>query len=373
MKIGCVREIKDGETRAGILPKGASELVKLGHEVFIQSGIGGKIGIRDSSYAGAGAQIFRNAKNIWERAELIVKVKEPQPVELKLIREHQTIFSYLYLASAPDLVKALIGKKVIAIDYGTMQTKDGSMPLQYPMSDIAGKLAVDKGAQLLQIPKIGKGILLGGSDNTSAGFVTIIGAGVVGTAAAKRAQALGAHVTVFDKNKEKLAILAEKISSLVATFDISEQDILLEVLEKTDLLIGATLVPGALAEKSVKKKMVSKMEQGSVVVDVSIDQGGCIETSRLASRSRPIYIWKGIIHYCVPNMPALVGRTSTEALTFATLSYLVKIANGKENAIINNHEIYTGVNLCMGHVTNLALAESQGLKYVPLKELLLVL
>jgi len=372
MIIGIPKEIKQGETRVGMLPEGVRKLVKADHNVSVQRGLGEKIGIPDREYARAGAIVFREPASIWESSDLIVKVKEPLPEEFEFIQRNQTIFTYLHLAPVPELVDVLLGKEVTAIDYGTVQREGGSMPLQYPMSDIAGILAVDIGAQYLRAEKK---VLLDEVSDTC-GRVVIIGAGVVGTASAQSAIARGAEVDVFDIDWRNLTLLRGSTSGRrVADIHLisgNNTEGLEETIAQTDLLIGATLVPGALAKHVVTKEMVKAMEPGSVIVDVSIDQGGCIETSRLTSHEEPIF-WgpNEIIHYCVPNMPAMVGRTASRALTSATLPFVEEMTRkGVGTALVENDALASGVNLYRGCVTNLALAKSQNRHFSPLLEII---
>lgn len=361
MIIGVPKEIKDGETRAGIMPVGARELVRARHQVLIESGLGFKVGILDKQYVKAKTNI-----NLWRAADLIVKVKEPLPSEYDLLQEGQTIFTYLHLASPAnkELVKVLLKKKITAIDYGTMIENSGYMPLQWPMSDIAGRLAVQIGAHYLQADQGGKGVLLSKIKDVPSAKVTIIGAGTVGTAAAEVAVAMSAaidtDVVVFDISYEKLWQLDKKLGNRIKVSHNTARltPRLSSRIAKTDLLIGATLIPGAKAQKVVTEEMVKSMKPGSVIVDVSIDQGGCIETSKLMSHSNPVYKQYGVTHYCVPNMPALVGRTSTAALTSATLPFILELANkGVEQAIKENPVLATGVNTYKGCVTHSELAK----------------
>jgi len=378
MIIGIPKEIKNGETRAGMLPVGVRMLVEAGHEVRIQRRLGEKIGIDDIEYCNAGADLFDKPSLVWEGADLIVKVKEPLPEEIDYIEKNQTIFTYLHLAPARGLVNVLLGKRVTAIDYGTVQLENGFMSLQAPMSDIAGTLAIDIGAQYLRLGQDhgGKGILLDEIMGVGGGKVVIIGAGVVGTAAARSALAKGARVDVFDIIYYKLFLLQEctRGRGVAKVHLITEEDSgeLEEKVAQANLLIGATLIPGALAKYVVTKRMIKLMEPGSVVVDVSIDQGGCIETSCLTSHDNPVFRWRhGIVHYCVPNMPAMVGRTATKALTSATFPFVKEMAEkGIMRAIIENDALAKGVNLYGGCVTNKALAESQVRKFSPLLELI---
>lgn len=365
MIIGVPKEIKNNENRVAITPAGVYALVKEGHKVIVEKSAGIGSGIEDSEYSSVGAVIIDEAPAIFKEAEIIVKVKEPLESEYELFREGQTLFTYLHLAPNPALTEALIKKKVSGIAYETVQLADKSLPLLAPMSEVAGRMSVQVGANLLQKYYGGSGILLGGVPGVLPAEVVIIGGGVVGTNAAKMALGLGARVTIVDINVFRLAYIDDIFSGRVSTLMYSEYSTA-EIIKKADLLIGAVLVAGAKAPKTVSTEMVKTMKKGSVIVDVAIDQGGSIETiDRITTHDKPSYEKYGVIHYSVANMPGAVPRTSTYALTGVTLPYLLQIANkGPERAMLENKALLLGLNIYKGQITCKAVADSIGAEYV---------
>jgi len=363
MIIGVPKEIKAQENRVAALPAGVVSFVEAGHKVYVQKNAGVGSGFPDDEYIAAGAKIVDTAEEIYAAADLVYKVKEPLEPEYGLLREGQTVFTYLHLA--PDLpqTKALIDSKIIGIAYETVQLPDGSLPLLAPMSAIAGRMSVQVGAYLLQKINKGSGVLLGGVPGVAPGHVVIIGAGHVGFNAMQMAIGLGARVTVLDVSLERLTYIQELMTSRVVTLMSNSYNVA-KAVAGADLVVGAVLIPGARAPKLVSKEMVLSMRPGSVIVDVAIDQGGSIETiDRLTSHDEPYYVEHDIVHYSVPNMPGAVPRTSTFALSNATLPYALQLANlGPEAAMRENPALKLGLNVYKGHVTNEGVAESQGLK-----------
>ncbi|HEY5586180.1 MAG TPA: alanine dehydrogenase [Ruminiclostridium sp.] len=366
MIIGIPKEIKNNENRVAITPAGVYALVKEGHKVIVEKSAGVGSGIEDCEYLSVGAVIMEEVPRIFQEAEIIVKVKEPLEREYELLREGQTLFTYLHLAPNRPLTEALIKKKVIGIAYETVQLTDKSLPLLAPMSEVAGRMSVQVGANLLQKYYGGSGILLGGVPGVLPAEVVIIGGGVVGTNAAKMALGLGARVTILDINVMRLAYIDDIFSGRVATLMYSEYSAA-EIIRKADLLIGAVLVAGSKAPKTVSIEMVKTMKKGSVIVDVAIDQGGSIETiDRITTHDKPSYEKYGVIHYSVANMPGAVPRTSTYALTGVTLPYLLQIANkGTQRAMLENRALLLGLNTYKGQITYKAVADSIGVEYVP--------
>lgn len=371
MIIGVPKEIKNNENRVAITPAGVHALVKSGHKVIVEKSAGIGSGIEDSEYTAVGAVIYDNNAAIFSESDVIVKVKEPLECEYELFKEGQVLFTYLHLAPNPSLVNALLTKKVTGIAYETVQLNDGSLPLLAPMSEVAGRMSVQIGANLLQKYNGGSGILLGGVPGVLPGEVVIIGGGVVGINAAKMALGLGARVTVMDVNKSRLSYLDDVFSGRVSTLINNEYNTR-EMVRKADLLVGAVLVAGAKAPKIVTEDMVMTMKKGSVIVDVAIDQGGSIETvDRVTTHDKPCFEKHGVIHYSVANMPGAVPRTSTYALTGVTLPYLLKIANnGAEKAILCDKALLAGLNTYNGHITCKSVAESMGLEYVQAENLI---
>jgi len=370
MIIGVPKEIKEEEYRVGIVPAGVRLLKSHGHTVLIESGAGEGSRISDEEYAGAGAEIVENKACLYGRAEMIMKVKEPLPEEYDLLREGQIVYGYLHLAPALDLTNTLLDRKIIGIAYETIQVEDGSLPLLVPMSEVAGRMAVQVGAHFLEKTQGGRGVLLGGVPGVDRGRVTIVGAGTVGRASTKIAVGMGANVYVLDVNQHRLGYLDDLYGNRITTL-ISNQDNIGFCVENSHLVVGSVLVPGATAPKLVTAEMVRAMKAGTVIVDVAIDQGGCVETSRPTSHQHPIHVVDEVLHYCVPNMPGVVARTSTFALTNVTLPYAVRLANqGFSKATCQDPALAKGVNLCRGAVTHENVARSVGREYIPLKEAL---
>jgi alanine dehydrogenase len=360
MIIGVPREIKDHETRVGLVPSGVTALREAGHEVLVETHAGEGSSLTDREYMQAGAHIVERAAEVWGKADLVVKVKEPQPAEYDYFRPGLTLFTYLHLAPLPDLTDKLLASKVNGVAYETIRERDGSLPLLTPMSEVAGRMSVQVGAQYLERPNGGRGILLGGVPGVAPANVVVLGGGIVGINAAKMAVGLGAHVTIIDRNLNRLRELDDIFDGHVVTL-ASNAWTIGENLKIADLVIGAVLIPGASAPKLVRREMIANMKRGSVVVDVAIDQGGCFETSHATTHTDPIYFVDGVLHYCVSNMPAAVPHTSTFALTNATFPYLLELANfGLETACERHAALRDGVNTYNGYVTHGGVAESQG-------------
>lgn len=370
MIIGVPKEIKNNENRVAITPAGVHALVNAGHKVVIEKSAGMGSGIEDLDFESAGAVLLEKNTDVFEQADIIVKVKEPLECEYDLFKEGQTLFTYLHLAPNLPLTKALLKKKLTAIAYETVQTKYG-LPLLTPMSEVAGRMSIQIGAYLLQKYNGGAGMLLGGVTGVLPAEVVIIGAGGVGLNAAKMAVGLGARVTILDINKNRLAYIDDVFNGRVSTLVCNEYNVA-EMAKKADLLVGAVLVTGAKAPKIVKTEMVKAMKKGSVIVDVAIDQGGSVETiDRVTTHDNPCFEKYGVIHYSVANMPGAVPRTSTYALTGSTLPYLLDIANkGPERAMKEDEALLLGLNTYKGYVTYKAVADSLGLEYRSAKELL---
>lgn len=364
MKIGVPKEIKDHEFRVGVTPAGARSLVAAGHELLVQSRAGAAIGFSDDDYTAVGAKIVATAAQVYG-CPMVIKVKEPQASELSLLHEGQLLFTYLHLAPDAEQTRLLLQQKVIGIAYETVTDANGQLPLLIPMSEVAGRIAIQAGAAGLQMINGGRGVLLGGVPGVARGKVVIIGGGVVGTEAAKMALGLGADVTVLDRSLQRLRQLDDLFGPALKT-RFSEPYALEELLPQADLLIGAVLIAGHAAPKLVSRALVKKMQQGAVIVDVAIDQGGCIETSRPTSHSAPMYIDEGVVHYCVTNMPGSVPFTSTVALTSATLKYGLTIADeGLEASVRRYPDLAKGLNLYRGDVVHQGVAKSLGLYYKP--------
>ncbi len=370
MIIGVPKEIKKDEYRVALLPVGAETLRKHGHKVLVEKSAGVGSGFSDAEYRKAGATIVSTAKEIFRRSDMIIKVKEPQPVEIRMIREDQVVFTYFHFAASRSLTEGMIRSKAIAIAYETMEEDDGTLPLLTPMSEVAGRMAVQEGAKYLERPMEGQGILLGGVPGVAPANVVIIGGGVVGINSAKMAAGLGARVTILDVDLERLRYLSDVLPANVTPLMSNPENLRMMVAE-ADLLIGAVLIKGAKAPRLVTKKMIKTMKKGSVIVDVAVDQGGCIETIKPTTHTKPTYIINGVVHYAVANMPGAVARTSTYALTNATLPYAVEIANkGYVKAASQNRTIWTGVNVLKGKVTDAAVARAFRMKYTPLETLI---
>ncbi|CAJ1313824.1 alanine dehydrogenase [Paenibacillus nuruki] len=370
MRIGVPKEIKNNENRVAITPAGVATLSGAGHEVYIQSGAGTGSGFTDSVYEQAGAQMLDEASQVWATADMVLKVKEPLPSEYGYFREGLILFTYLHLAAEPKLATALIEHKVIGIAYETVEV-NRTLPLLTPMSEVAGRMASQIGAQFLESPHGGKGILLSGVPGVKKGKVTIIGGGVVGTNAAKMAIGLGADVTIMDLNPDRLRQLEDIFGSSIQTL-ISNPYNIAEAVAASDLVIGAVLIPGAKAPKLVTEAMVQSMSPSSVIVDVAIDQGGIVETiDRITTHNEPTYVKHGVVHYAVANMPGAVPRTSTMALTNATLPYVVQIAKqGLRVALESNPALKLGVNTAAGRMTYAAVARDLGYTHVDVNEAL---
>lgn len=370
MKISLPKEIKDNEYRVGLTPAGVQALTDAGHKLFVEKDAGGGSGFDDSAYANAGATILDDANDIWGEGDMIVKVKEPIDLEYERMREGQLIFTYLHLAPEFELTKQMMKRKVTGVAYETITDTKGHLPLLTPMSEVAGRMSVQVGAAYLEKMNGGRGILLGGVPGVPAADIVIIGGGVVGTEAAKTAVGLGAHVTIIDKNLDRLRQLDDIFLSKIQTLASSRYQIQ-EAVSHADLVIGSVLVVGAPAPKLITRDMLKDIPNGSVLVDVAVDQGGCFETTRVTTHSNPTYYEEGVLHYCVANMPGAVPRTSTFALTNATLPYALNFANrGFEKAIREDKGLASGVNTFQGKLTYEAVAAYQDLRYTPLDTLI---
>lgn len=370
MQIAIPTEIKNNENRVAMTPSGVMTLVKSGHEVYIENGAGEGSGFTDQQYVEAGAKIVDSPEKVWS-FEMVMKVKEPLPEEYKYFRKGLILFTYLHLAAEPGLTKALVENEVVGIAYETVELQNRSLPLLTPMSEVAGRMATQIGAQFLEKPKGGKGILLGSVPGVNRGKVTIIGGGVVGTNAAKMAIGLGANVTMLDLSPDRLRELDDLFGSNVNTLMSNPLNIA-EAVKQSDLVIGAVLIPGAKAPKLVTEEMVASMTAGSVIVDVAIDQGGIIETSdRITTHDNPTYEKHGVVHYAVANMPGAVPRTSTIALTNVTVPYALQIANkGYAKACKDHEPLRKGMNTLNGFVTYQAVADAHGLEYKDVNSLI---
>ncbi len=359
MLIGVPKEVKDHESRVGIVPSGVKALVDAGHKVVVETNAGALSSMPDEDYRSAGAEILPSAAEVWKRADMIVKVKEPVEKEYPHFREGLVLFTYLHLAPLPELTGTLLDRKVTGIAYETIRDRNNTLPLLTPMSEVAGRMSVQVGASYLEKERGGRGVLLGGVPGVPPAQVTIIGAGIVGTNAAKIALGMGAIVTLIDLNLNRLREIDDIFNGRVYTL-ASNSYTISKSTAHADLVIGGVLIPGASAPKLVTRAMVSRMKKGAVIVDVAIDQGGCIETAHATTHSKPAYEVDGVVHYCVTNMPAAVPHTSTLALTNATFPYVMKLAQmGPSAAIKGDHGIREGVNTFDGHVTYAAVAESQ--------------
>ena len=359
MIVGVPKEVKDHETRVGLVPHGVAALREAGHEVLVETRAGEGSSLSDEEYQQAGARILPSGA-VWRGADLVVKVKEPQPSEYEYFRPGLILFTYLHLAPLPELTDRLLASKVNGVAYETIRERDGSLPLLTPMSEVAGRLAVQVGAQYLEKPNGGRGILLGGVPGVAPANVVILGGGVVGTNAAKIAIGTGAHVTIIDRSLPRLRDLDDIFNGQAVTL-ASNAWTITENLKTADLVVGAVLIPGASAPKLVRREMISGMKGGAVVVGVAIDQGGCFETSHPTTHTEPVYFVDGVLHYCVSNMPAAVPHTSTFALTNATFPYLLELANhGLETACERHRSLREGVNTYRGYVTHGGVAKSQG-------------
>ena len=365
MIIGVPREVKDHEARVALVPSGVTALNEGGHKVLVETRAGEGSSLTDREYMQAGATIIEKAADVWSKADLVVKVKEPQPCEYPFLRKGLTLFTYLHLAPLRELTDALVASGTTGIAYETIREADGSLPLLTPMSEVAGRMAVQVGAQYLEAPNGGRGLLLSGVPGVAPANVTILGGGVVGTNAAKIARGMGAHVTIIDRNLNRLRELDDIFNGQLVTL-ASNTWTIGETLRHSDLVIGAVLIPGASAPKLVRSQMIANMKRGAVVVDVAIDQGGCFETSHATTHTEPIYFVDGVLHYCVSNMPAAVPHTSTFALTNATFPYLAELANkGVERALAGRESLRGGLNTFQGEVMHEGVAASQGRKWKP--------
>ena len=365
MIIGVPKEIKDYEYRVSLTPDAARVLLQAGHRVVVEPSAGQGSGFSDDAYRQAGVQVAGSKAEVFQQADLIVKVKEPQLSECALFRPGQVLFTYLHLASLPDLTKALVAADITAIAYETVEARDHSLPMLRPMSEIAGRLAVQIGAHYLGTVQGGRGLLLAGVPGVPPAHVVVLGAGVVGTSAVRIAVGMGARVTVINLDLDRLRFLDDLYGGRIATCGATESAIDRAVAE-ADLVIGAVLVPGARAPKVVSRALVKKMKPGSVIVDVAVDQGGCCETTRPTTHSDPVYVVDGVLHYCVTNMPGIVPHTSTLALTNTTLPYIVRLASeGVEKAIRSDPGLAKGVNVMNGRITCQGVADAYGLRFTP--------
>ena len=364
MKIGVPTEIKAQESRVGLTPISVQELTNHGHEVIIQDNAGFGAGFENADYEKVGAKIAPSAGDIFNDSDIIVKVKEPLSSEVSMLRENQILFTYLHLSAAPDLTKGLVNSKSICIAYETVTDEYKRLPLLAPMSAVAGRMSIQAGARSLEKPLGGRGLLIGGAPGVNPGSVLILGGGVVGENAAIIAAGMQSKVFIVDKSEERLNQLKSKFGESITTL-LSNEIKLEELVEECDLLIGGVLIPGANAPKLVSKEMIKKMKRGSVIVDVAIDQGGCVETSKPTTHADPTYIVDDVVHYCVANMPGGVPMTSTLALNAATLPFVLKLAQeGYKNALASDANFLAGLNVCQGNITYKAVADDLGLEFI---------
>ena len=370
MIVGILKEIKTEENRVCMTPAGVEVMRQNGHEVLVEKNAGMSSGFDNKAYQTAGAEIIDTPKEIFKRAKMVMHVKEPLPAEYDLIRKDQIVFTYLHLAAAEELTYVLIKSGSIGIAYETIQKEDGSLPLLTPMSEVAGRMAIQQGAKYLEMAHGGHGVLLGGVPGVDPGTVVIIGGGVVGTNAAKMACGLGAKVYILDMNLERLRYLSDVMPSNCFLL-MSKPTTIRRLIKEADVVVGAVLIPGAKAPRLITREMLKTMKKGSVLVDVAIDQGGCFETSKATTHGEPIYTVDGVVHYCVANMPGAVPKTSTLALTNATLPYAVEIANKDwKKAMQENPEIKLGANVVKGKITYQGVAEAFGLEFISIDKLL---
>ena len=370
MIIGVPKEIKNNENRVGLTPAGVSEFLKNGHSVYVQSTAGQGSGFEDEEYAEAGATILSNIEGVYAIADMIVKVKEPIASEYPLIKATQLLFTYFHFASSEELTHAMIRQRAVCLAYETVEKPDRSLPLLVPMSEVAGRMAIQEGAKYLEKPMGGRGILLGGVAGVKPANVLILGGGIVGTQAAKMATGLGANVTIMDVNLNRLRYLEDVLPANADTVMSNEYNIR-QLVKNSDLIVGAVLIPGAKAPHLVTRDMLKLMRKGTVLVDVAVDQGGCIETCVPTTHENPTYEVEGIVHYCVANMPGAVPYTSTLALTNATLPYAIQLANkGWQNACNQNEELKKGLNVVDGKIVYKAVADAWGLAHTPVSEVL---
>ena len=364
MKIGVPTEIKAQESRVGLTPISVQELTNHGHEVIIQDNAGFGAGFENADYEKVGAKIASSAGDIFNDSDMIVKVKEPLSNEVSMLQENQILFTYLHLSAAPDLTKGLVNSKSICIAYETVTDEYKRLPLLAPMSAVAGRMSIQAGARSLEKPLGGRGLLIGGAPGVNPGSVLILGGGVVGENAAIIAAGMQSKVFIVDKSEERLNQLKSKFGESITTL-LSNEIKLEELVEDCDLLIGGVLIPGANAPKLVSKEMIKKMKRGSVIVDVAIDQGGCVETSKPTTHADPTYIVDDVVHYCVANMPGGVPMTSTLALNAATLPFVLKLAQeGYKNALASDANFLAGLNVCQGNITYKAVADDLGLEFI---------
>lgn len=364
MLIGVPKEIKNHEYRVGMTPAGVYELIRYGHQILVETNAGLAIGYGDEDYIKAGALIAKSAAEVFERAEMIIKVKEPQAGEYKMLRSGQLLFTFLHLAADQELAKGLLDSDCVAIAYETVTDDNGGLPLLAPMSEVAGRLAVQAGAHALEYHKGGCGILMGGVPGVKPANVVVIGGGVVGMNAARMAAGLGADVTVFDRNLNVLKKIDNDFNGRIKTIYSNHMN-LEKAIRSAHMIVGAVLIPGAAAPKLVSRHMLKEMKKGAVLIDVAIDQGGCFETSMPTTHQNPTYIVDDVVHYCVANMPGAVAKTSTLALTNATLPFVVDLANkGWKQAVLENKHLMNGLNICRGNVTYYAVARDLGYNYV---------
>ncbi|KWH07790.1 alanine dehydrogenase [Burkholderia territorii] len=370
MLIGVPKEIKNHEYRVGLTPAGARELTRHGHGVLVQRGAGTAIGLLDDDYTAAGAALCDDARDIFARADMIIKVKEPQPAECAMLRRGQILYTYLHLAPDPEQAAALVKSGAVCIAYETVTGQGGGLPLLAPMSEVAGRMSIQVAATHLESPRGGRGVLMAGVPGVPAAHVVVLGAGVVGTGALQMAVGLGARVTVLDTNVSRLRQLDLVFANRIATV-CSNAHTIDEAVRDADVVIGAVLVPGASAPRLVTRDMIATMRKGAVVVDVAIDQGGCFETSHATTHAQPTFVVDGVVHYCVANMPGAVARTSTFALNNATLGHALALADkGWKRAMTDDPHLRAGLNVCDGRITYEAVAQSLGLPYVPAEDVL---
>lgn len=370
MIIGVPKEIKSNETRVALTPAGALELTRRGHQVYVETTAGVGSGFDDDDYIGAGAKILQTADEVWQIGEMIMKVKEPIQVEYSRCRKDQLIFTYFHFAASEELTHAMIDSGAVCLAYETVETKDRQLPLLIPMSEVAGRMAIQQGAKFLEKPVKGRGVLLGGVPGVAPGKVLVLGGGIVGTQAARMAAGLGAQVTILDVSLPRLRYLNDVMPANVITMYSNEYNIR-NLIRTHDLIVGAVLIPGAAAPKLITRDMLKLMRPGTVIVDVAVDQGGCFETTHATTHGDPVYIIDDVLHYCVANMPGAVPFTSTVALTNATLPYALQLANkGWQKACRDNHELELGLNVVCGKVVYGGVASAFGLPLVEVSEVL---
>jgi alanine dehydrogenase len=370
MVIGVPKEIKNNENRVALTPAGASELRKFGHTVYVQTEAGVGSGFSDEEYKSAGAHILPTIEAVYEIAEMIMKVKEPIASEYNLIKENQLLFTYFHFASSEPLTHAMVARKSVCLAYETVQLPNGALPLLVPMSEVAGRMSIQEGAKYLEKPLKGRGILLGGVPGVPPAKVLVLGGGIVGTQAAKMAAGLGAHVTILDVSLNRLRYLSDIMPANVYT-QISNEYNIRELVKTSDLIIGAVLIPGAKAPNLITRDMLKTMRPGTVLVDVAVDQGGCIETCKPTTHEDPTFIIDDVVHYCVANMPGAVPYTSTLALTNATLPYAIQLANkGWRKAVQDNEDLRFGLNVVNGEICYKGVSDAWNLPYTPVEQIL---